>query len=282
MIRTISITVEPSSEHPEILDVRDAMQQVLDFFDLMTDQNDRNVVWNLTFASTNSPFKAEGAPVDLRTNAGAFAAVSAHVEKIERGMSRIIAGEDLEADFPREKREVVARILKRNLNGIGATKINFGAGRAQLKIVEETAARSLEIVESRGDALHSYLFSSFARREVGSVEGRIVDLGTDYDEPGLRIREQKSGREFWCRIDAITREELESKLTAGDVWAHRRIRVRGTLNYNHDGKLTRVFDGKITYISPPEVTLEQLRDPEFTEGYSAAEYLERLRENDFG
>ena len=60
------ITVEPSADHPDILNIRDAMQQVIDYFDLLTDQNDSNVVWSLVRASTNSPFTAEGYPILYR------------------------------------------------------------------------------------------------------------------------------------------------------------------------------------------------------------------------
>jgi len=257
------------------------MQQVLDFFDLLADSNNDNVVWNLIFATTNSPFTAEGAPVDLRTNAGAYGAISAHLEKIQRGMSRVVSGDEWESDFPIEKREVATRILKRNANGIGRTKILFGDETKSLQISKENAERALDILEHNGDTLHAYLFESFARRELGAVDGRIVDLGTDYEEPGLRLREHKSGREFWCRIDHRAKEQIERTLTAGDVWSHRRVRIRGILNYDHTGKIVRVYDGTVTFIPEPEATLDSIYDPEFTEGYSVAEYLERLRENDF-
>lgn len=103
-MRPKKITVEPSADHPEILDIREAMQQVMDYFELLTDQGDSNVVWNLVFASTNSPFTAEGSPVDLRTNAPAFGQVKDHVAVIERGLAKVQAGEPLDGDFPMEKK----------------------------------------------------------------------------------------------------------------------------------------------------------------------------------
>ncbi len=282
MMKPKKITVTPSIEHPDILDVRDAMQQVIDYFDLLTDQENKFVVWNLTFASTNSPFTAEGAPVDLRTNATAYGLVMNHVEIIERGLSRIQAGEPLDDEFPNDKREIAVRMLKRNLNGIGSTKIGFDDESPGVELDPIIAKRSLNVILGTGDDLYDYLFDSFAHKEVGSLEGRILDVGTDYDEPAFKLKEHRTGREIWCRVDQGARNEIEKKLTAGDVWDHRRVRVRGVLSYDLSGKIIRLYDGRITYINPEDVDIESLHDPDFTEGMAPYEYLDHLRDNEFG
>lgn len=276
-----TITVEASAEHPDILDVRDAMQQVMDFFDLHTDQREPSVVWNLTFASVNSPFTVEGSPVDLRTNAAAFSLISPHVEKIERGFERMQAGEPLDADFPIEKREVARRFVERNKNGIGRTKFDLWNG-DDLELEPELARRFLDVLQDTGDEEYDYFFATFARKEIGSIEGRIIDLSTDYDEPAIKLREQRTGREIQCRVSAEARNEIEDSLTAGDVWTHRRIRVRGTINYDATGKIVRMYDGRIAYIDPSEVSVADLKDENFTGGMPVYEYIDRLRENDFG
>lgn len=229
------ITVEASPDHPDIPDIRDAMQQVMDYFDLLTDRGQSEIVWNLVFASTNSPFTAEGAPIDLRTNAPAYGEVRDHVAVIERGLARLQEGRPLDADFPTEKREVAKRILKRNLNGIGRTVIGLGDD-AVYEIKPQQAGRSLAVIDGEDDAEYDYLFSTFSRREFGSIEGRIIDLSTDYDEPSIKLREHRSGREIQCRISEDARDEIENSLTAGDVWTHRRARVRGIINNDPNGK----------------------------------------------
>lgn len=276
------ITVQASAEHPEVLDVRDAMRQVLDYFDLLTDQGMPTVVWNLTFASTNSPFTAEGTPVDLRTKAAAYGLVAAHVERVERGIRKMARGEPVDQDFPTEKREAAQRLLKRNLNGIGETRISVTGFDAPVIIHRESARRALEMMQGTGDTVYDYLFGSFARKEVGSVEGRIVDLGTDYDEPKITLKEHRTGREIPCRISKDAHDEIAGMLTAGDVWQHRRVRVRGILNFDADGKLGRVFDGRISYITPKETKVSDLHDADFTGGLPAYEYLDRLREDRLG
>lgn len=274
------ITVEPSAQHPGILEVRDAMQQVIDFFDLLTDEGQSNVVWNLTFASTNSPFTAEGSPVDLRTHAGAYSLIAPHLAVIDRGLQRISAGEPLDDDFPAEKRELATNLLKRNMNGIGRTRIEVN--NQVISLVPDNARRALEAIQGTADQTYDYLFSSFARNEVGSIEGRIVDLGTDYEEPAVKLREHRTGREIQCRVSPQAQEEIKTSLTAGDVWQHRRVRVRGVLKYDAAGKIVRVYDGRLSYIDPADVRIEDLRDEGFTGGLPAYEYLDRLRDGTLG
>ena len=275
------IVIEPSADHPDVLHIKDAMQQVIDYFDLLTDQSQSNVVWNLERASTDSPFTAVGAPIDLRTDAKAYGLVANHVSRIERGLVRLEAGEPLDDDFPVERREIAVKMLKRNMNGIGRTKITIGGG-VEVRIDPINAKRSLDVISGASDETYDFLFSSFARKEIGSLEGRIVELSTDYEEPAVKLRERRTGRDIQCRISAEARNEIEDSLTAGDVWNHRRVRVRGGISYDPGGRILRMYDGRVSYVDPEEVAVGELRDEDFTAGLPAHEYIDRLRENEFG
>lgn len=275
------ITVEAPTDHPEVLDVKEAMQQVIDYFDLLTEHGQSNIVWNLVFASTNSPFTAEATPVDLRTKAPAFGQVRDYVAVVERGLVRLQEGLTLDEEFPSEKREVAKRIFKRNLNGIGRTVIDFGESNF-LEISPRQAERSLAAMNGEDDEEYDYLFGTFSRKEFGSIEGRIVDLSTDYEEPSIKLKEHRSGREIQCRISNDARDEIENSLTAGDVWTHRRARVRGMINYDPNGKIVRVYDGRIAFIETKDSKISDLRDPGFTGGLPAYEYIDKLRENELG
>jgi hypothetical protein len=275
MERRTKIIVEAPAEHPHVLDVRDAMQQVLDFFALLSDESEKNVVWNLAAATTNSPLTVEGEPIDLRTNAGAYNAVQTKVEIIARGLAPVARGEDFGDEFPRDK-------LDTALNGVGATNFDFGGDEERIVISTPIAKRFFDEIESPVESLHSYLFSRTSRQEYGSVEGRVVDIGTDYEMPAIQLREHKSGRLIWCRIDPASRGALAETVNAGVAWDHRRVRVRGALNYDDNGKVLRVVNGTVSYIDYTEKELKDLEDDNFTSTYSISEYLDRLREGDFG
>ena len=283
MLRKCTFTVEPSESHHEILTVHDAFQQAIDFFDLLTDESDQDVVWKLEMASTNSPFTCRGEPVDVRTLAGAYALVEERVSIVERNFRRIAEGKDFDDTFPREKIETARRMLRRNTNGVGLMRATFAEDEEAVEVSQNTAKRYFEQLFTPAESLHSYLFSRTSRREVGSLEGRIVEIGTDYDAPALQIREHNTGRPIWCRVSPGKVQEIGSEMKANDAWSRRRVRIRGTLNYGNDGCVLRVLNGDLTYIDDvAPADLDQLEDREFTEGYSPSEYLDRLRENEFG
>lgn len=198
MKRIVRITIEASQDHPDVLTVQDAMQQALDFFALLTDESNPAVKWKLTLASTNSPLTVEGEPVDMRTLAGAFGSVEKRIETVERNLSRVAQGLDFDDSFPRDKLPHAKRMLKRNTNGIGATLTTFDADSAPIAFDTLIAKRFFDEVESPSVSLHSYLFSRTSRKEQGSIEGKIVGIGTDYGNPAVRLIEQKSGREVSC------------------------------------------------------------------------------------
>ena len=280
-MKPLRIAVEPSAKHPEILSIHDAMQQVLDFFELLTDQANANVVWRLTSASIGSPFVVEGTPFDLRTNAAAYSAVENHVRMMERAFNNIVAGDPLDRDFPDDKLKHAERFLERNTNGIGRTECHFGNDEPAVKIEPQIAERSLHVIRKEPDVLYNYLFSTFARREVGSIEGRIVDLGTHYEKAAIHVKEHSTSREIWCQVDQRTLDKIEKTITAGDVWHHRRVKVSGELSYDSLGQLARLYEGRVEYIDANDVRIEDLHDSDFAEGLPAHEYLSRLRESDF-
>ncbi len=282
MPRKVTFTIEPADGHRDVLTIQDAFQQAIDFFDLLTDEAERNVVWKLEMASMNSPFSCQGEPIDTRTWAGAFGIVEERVEIVERNLSRVAKGEDFDESFPREKVEVAHRLLRRNTNGIGRCIAGFSDDTPPIEISQSVAKRYFAEVVAPVESLHSYLFSRTSRREEGSIEGRLIDIGTDYDAPAFQIEEHNTGRYLWCRVSPATLEQLGGELKANDVWKHRRVRARGTLNYDDQGNVIRVMDGAIAYIDTPLVDLDKLEDAEFTDGYPVNEYLERLREGEIG
>lgn len=278
----MTFTVEPSEGHHDVLTIQDAFQQAIDFFDLLSDESDPHVVWKLEMASTNSPFTCQGEPVDTRTWAGAYDAVQPTLDVVDRNFQRIASGLDFDEAFPRSKLEIARRILKRNTNGIGKSTAQFFEKGPSRSIRQDDAVRYFDEVMAPVESLHSYLFSRTSRQERGSLTGRIVEIGTDYDSPAIRLEESNSERLVWCRIGKASAAELADQIRAGDAWEHKRVRVRGVLNYDNSGKPIRILDGSVSFLIENDVAIEDLEDESFTEGYSVSEYLDRLQENEFG
>ncbi len=252
------------------------MQQVIDYFDLITDDTQQHVIWKLSSARTMSPFTVTGEPVDLRTKAGGYGLIQDHVTKIRAGLQRLQAGEDVGPDFPEEKRNVAVNLLMRNVNGIGTTLLSFGENDPVVEFDQPTAKRSIKVMEGKDDELYRYLFGSFSRREMGSMEGEIVDVATDNNEPAIHVEDSLTGRTIPCRVAKEVQHDIERRLTAAHVWEKRRVRINGELNYDHTGKLIRIFGGRIFFVESVDVSVDDIHDPDFTEGLSPREYLGTL------
>lgn len=164
-VKPRKITVEPSADHPSVLGIGDAMQQVMDYFDLLTDEGDSYVVWSLVHASASSPFTAEGVPVDIRTNAPAYEQVENHVAVIDCGIANILRGKPVDEEFPPKKKLVAIRLLNRNLKGIGRTCIDLGDGR-RLDIHSDLARKALVAVRKPVEG-YDFFHTTLPRQEIG-------------------------------------------------------------------------------------------------------------------
>lgn len=279
----VKITVQPSAEHPTVLDVKDAMQQVLDFFEALVDDKDEGVVvWNLTFAGTNSPFTAEAEAVSIDPSVNIEPIARARVAEAARFLEDVSNGRRPAGDLSKRRRESMRRVLRRNTHGIGTTVAKFGVQPKPITLTPKIASIALDAMADDDRDVFDLFPHKRKRVEVGSIEGSLIDVCTDRNRPAVRIRERKTDREIVCRVDQSTQDEIARSANFLDVWEHRRIVVRGRLHFDDDGKLTRVDATSIRRVIPRQMTTRDIEDQDFTGDTSTAEFIDKLREGDFG
>jgi len=149
-------------------------------------------------------------------------------------------------------------------------------------VTPSIAAIALETTAREETVEFGYLPADRERTEHGSVEGVLVDVGTDYNQPAIRIVERKSGREIACRVDQSVIDEIAQAASFRDVWEHRRVRVRGKIVFDQHGKVVRVYARSITQITPRTMTLRDIEDADFTGNLTTLDYIEKLREGTLG
>ena len=280
----VSITVQASSAHPDVLSVQDAMQQVLDFFELLTpeDAKETKFVWKLKIASTNSPFTVQGEAVSLEAGVNVVPSARSRKKFLADYFRDALAGRKPSRQFQRRKRTAVVRkILNRNTNGIGLTTASFGLGEDDIKITPTLAQIGIRIID-REENQFNELLGKRDRVENGSIEGTLVEVGTDYNQPAFLVRDRRTNLDVWCRVDRDLQDTISDAATFADVWEHRRVIVRGKLRYDSDGNLTRVYASSIRSLNARVMTLHDIADKEFSGKMGAAEYLSRLREGELG
>lgn len=280
----VTITVRASAMHPDILSVQDAMRQVLDYFDLLLPEGneDQNLVWNLSRASTNSPLTVIGEPVSLAQDIDVSIIARAQRTLVAEQFRALAGGTRPSRKLTPKKRETMRRLFKRNMNGIGRTDAILDAPDNPVIITPAIAELGIKVLSSEDNEVDSFVLADREREEVGSIEGVLLNVGPYYNQPALLVRERKTGEAIWCRVAHELKHKISEEGRYEDVWDGRRVLVRGRISYDSDGKITRVKANSIEKITPRQMTINDIKDQDFTGGLSTAEYLERLREGDLG
>lgn len=270
MTKRATITVLPSAEHPEYLTVQDAMLQIADLFALL--RSGEGADWKLVSASTNSPFTAVGELVlPSATPPGLLAAAQLGVDEAYQGLTDVLAGEEPRADIDLP---LLKRVLARNVNGVGLTKITFD-DRDPVEITPGGAREGLE-------ALAEPTRLTAPKRVRGTLEGELIDAGQYRRQPALKFRERSRGRILWCRIPPELEEQFAGETSLSDVWKHARVRLRGWIEYSPRGEVSGMTAERIQHVRPRRLTFGMIHDRSFGEGLDAQTYLDRLREGDLG
>lgn len=280
----VTITVRASATHPDILSVQDAMRQVLDYFDLLMPEEDdaQNLVWNLSLASTNSPLTVVGEPVSLVHDVDVSIIARAQRTLVAEQFRALVSGTRPARRLSPKRRETMNRLFKRNMNGIGRTDAFLDTPENPVIITPKFAEAGIRALSNEEREFDSFVLEDRGREEIGSIEGMLIDVGTDYNQPALLVRERKSGQEIWCRVPQELKHKISDEARFEDVWDRQRVIVRGRISHDSNGVITRVKAQSVERITPRQMTINDIKDQNFTGNMSAAEYLEKLREGELG
>lgn len=250
------------------------MRQVLDIFD--TIERVPGVEWKLFKATTNTPLTVEGEAVSLEPSVDVSVVARAQKHSLGRNWRDITAGR-MPTD-PEFNLKVAKRALARNLNGVGATEIDLESGEP-ISVTPSVAKAAIAVIEQKPDELFE---PGAAREEIGSIEGTLQGVGTHYGFPAVRILEARKREFLWCRLSETLQRVFQDKASYDDVWHHQRVMVHGRIKYNSEGEMVSIFADDIRRIEPRPVSLQDIKDPNFTGGLSIGEYLDRFRDGILG
>jgi len=280
----VTIIVRPSAAHPELLTIHDAMRQVSDFFEILTpdEQSGGGLVWKLSIASTNSPLTVVGQAASFDPAIDVTMIARLQKQAAAEQLRSLAAGRRPISAISKRCQPIYRRIMQRNINGIGQTDAIFDGLESAIFITPDSAASAIDALTREESAFDALLLTDRGREEIGSIEGHLLEVGTNYNKPAILVRERTSGAEVWCLVDAGLKEKISQESRFEDVWDHKRVIVRGRISFNKQGAIVRVLATSVTGVSPRQMTLNDIKDPNFTDGLSAVEYLERLREGELG
>lgn len=274
------ISVDASKEHPDLMTVQDVFAHVLDLFQLVVESDPEaqgQVVWRLVSASMNSPFTVTAEAIAGRPGVNTEQLARQQKRAFRSNMRELRAGRlPLTWSAPKA-RDTVSKVLARNRNGIGLTRIEEGIKSTKpIVITPEEASVAAIAIAIQMSAPRP------AKQQVGSIEGKLLQVTTHYGQPAIQLQERKTGAEVWCVVPEAFQHEVAEHTSVEDVWKGSRVVVRGTIHYGTDGKISRVVATDVRRVGVREVSELDIIDRDFTEGLSVSEYLERLREGTLG
>jgi hypothetical protein len=274
---TVVIVPEGGQEN---LTVEDAMRQVLNVFELLsynTGSSEQEVIWRLVEAKTNSPpfsVVAEARSVEPGRNIDSIA----KAQKLEflESISQIKTGQMPQHWQDRQAQSLANELFERLKHGV-TTKIIADDNSAPI-LLKETDANIAETTLAK--YLDTQQDENQTKPQMGSLDGILCQVTTYYSKPAIVIRERKSQKEITCTISEELRDEFDAKFD--DVWSHRRVVVRGLITYGKFGEIKSVSASLVTLREERNISVSEIRNTNFTNGLTAVDYLNRLREGHFG
>ena len=283
----VKVVVYPSGGGEDALTVADAMQQVLDYFALLSKAEARDpasrvsVVWRLESATTNSPFTVEATAISSDPELPVDRQALLARRSLQEGLTKLLRGEAKPLWLDDDAETVIRRVLARNLNGIGRTDILVAEDEPPIILDHRSARRAQNYLDLKA-AEEAALVEDLSRKEHGSIEGNAVGLTTHYRKPALVIRERLSGRDLKCVLPVATADSIGSQHQWNEVWSNQRIVVSGLCHYDKLGNLFQIDADEIGRLEARDVSIADIRDPDFSGGLTPQQHLDMLWGQDNG
>lgn len=261
MAEKVKIKIQPSGGSSDSLTVDDAMQQVLDFIDMLRaadlSEESEKIVWRLESAQTNSPLEvtafATGSDPDVPV--GYQARQTA--ERLSVAIEALAKSGPVPDWMNGTPSNVAERFFKRNMNGIGRTDITIGDD-APTTIVHSTAKIAVLSIE-RSRIEEQLQTVDWTRSEFGAVEGEMLSTTSLYTKPVIVIKERLSSEKINCFLSPDLAETVGPTHSWNETWDHRRVSISGELYYDSDGKLKKIDATDLREIVSNPVNLKEIR-----------------------
>lgn len=277
MAERFVIVVTPPDGDNGSLTVADAMRQVMDVFELLIASSESNdsVTWRLVEAKTNSPpFSVIGEARSTRLGIDVDLIAKTQKNAFVKNYSQLMNGTIPESWGTSQLTKVAENFIARSRNGIDKTEIKIDDDRT-LTLTKDKALNAQKAFEIEAiEKIKPY-------SQIGSIEGILLGVTSYYSYPAIRVKERISGDVVWCMIEEEHRKQIVEEADFDDVWSGRRVRIRGKLEYNDVGNLDKVLVSEIIPMNPRNVSLNEIKDTEFTGGLAVSEYIDKLREGYF-
>jgi len=279
MAKTFSVTVYPDPLAGEFLTVSDALNQVLDMIEALerseaVNPNERQIVWRLTEAHTNSPpFTLMAEPFPSKPELSVVLEANRVSGLLENDVKDLLEGRV--GGVVIDAMPALKRVIERNTSTITRTEIAF-SGSEPFSIRPQNAKKAKAAIE-RAEIAERESKPDWQRTEYGTVEGEISGLTRWNGKPALDVIERLSEKKFTCVLSEELSEKIGPAHNWSEVWEGHRVNLTGALHYNSDGDLKRADIDDFEDVPWTDITINDLKKFDVLGDKSMDEHLELLR-----
>lgn len=267
MTEKVKIKIQPSGGATSALTVEDAMQQVLDFIDMLRaadlSSKSERIVWRLESAHTNSPLEVTAFATGPDPSVSVAYQARKTAERLTKTIETLENGGGIPDWMDQTAANTAERFFKRNMNGIGRTDILINDQPATTIVHATAKIAALSIEKSRIQVQLEK--PDWTRTEYGAIEGEIISTTSFHTKPALVIKERLSGDKINCILSDELAQIAGPEHSWDETWDQKRFLVSGELHYNSDGKLLKINAIRLKEIVASSVDLDAIRDLELIE-----------------
>lgn len=268
MSENLKIVLGTSPPEQDTLDVNDALNQLRDFFMLL--DSGRGISWRITFASKNSPLTLGFEPFSERYDPALFSAYAKEEKReFENNMVDLLEGR-MPFMWANNKHKGATDLLQRINERINKFEIDFCDELPPIEVTPQSANFAYKKI--------SFHKRDLSRREIGSIDGHISDIGVYYNRPAIQVFDRLRQTKIWCVVPNDHIDIIAESSGLRDVWEKQRVRVSGDIYYDKVGGIAKLIVSDFEKINPRKIAIQDIMDADFTGGLTPSEYLSSMEE----
>lgn len=282
MAEPIKISIRGSDSQTDAPTVEDFIEQVRDLVAILhgveqaLDHRGHTAIeWRITNATMNSPIALEATPFGRQHGVYVEPRAREVLHYASLGLNQLRASAVRPTYFNEAVIAKAKKLSQRVTNGLALTEIEFRNGEADFLLTPATAA---QVVRHAETVLAPPKTRPYEER--GSLEGYYGGISHDgYGRPILTMKSRQTGDDVKCVLTGAASKYIRERLV-GEVLDGRRVRVHGVLHYKGPRRIEHIDVVHIELLPGRDKlpTLDEITDPNLTDGLRSEDYLEALRD----
>jgi hypothetical protein len=258
--------------------VEDMMRQVIDTFELVAradPETANSIKWELVSATTNSPLTIIAEAKAIRHDVDVRRVASRQKTQFRRCVGELRQGRVPDAWNSKEDRKKAKAWLHRTRSTVAATVVDTDDSESAIEVTALDAVAAEAVLDLAP-------FVGHFKKQLGSIDGFLTSVETHHHRPAIHIADRKTKESILCLVPESVRAEIANGTGLEDVWRERRVLVRGMIHFTDSGKVEKIVADSVFAVPTKEIKVSDIRDPDFTGGVAAEDYVDKLRDGDIG